>query len=265
MTVPLFSHLASIRQRLATADHVLLGLGYDGTLTPLVDDPTQARLGPEMRAVLRALAGRLDFSLAIISGRALDDLRKLVELEGVIYGGNHGLDISGPGLRFVEETAVAALDSLESLAQTMACRLQPFGGAFVENKALTISVHYRCVARQQWDDLRRLVEDSVAETRHRFRLTLGHQVLEIRPRLNWHKGRVLRWIKGKIGRPNILVLYLGDDETDEDAFDALREEITIKVGNPEDSSAHFHVASPDHVREFLYQLQLVPSHAQGAK
>ncbi len=254
MTVPLLPHLSSMRQRLEAAGQVLLGLDYDGTLTPIVEDPSQARLGPETREVLRALAARPNISVAILSGRTLDDLRTLVGLDGLIYAGNHGMDISGPGLRFVEAAAVAELDYLEPLAQTLACQLQPFPGAFVENKSLTISVHFRRVAPHQRDHLQGVVDNTLAEAKHHFCLTQGHKVWEIRPQVDWDKGQALRWIKDQLGYREALVFYLGDDETDEDAFDALPGEVTIKVGDPMDTCARFQVASPDDVREFLHWL-----------
>ncbi len=255
MSVPLFPHLSDIRERIESAEHVLLGFDYDGSLTPIVDDPSLAVLSPETREVLGVLASRPSTSVAIISGRSLDDLRTRVAVEGLIYAGNHGLDISGPGLRFVEATAVAEQGRLGDLAETLAVRLQAIAGAIVENKTLTISVHFRCVATHELQCLRRIVDDTVAEGQHRLRLTLGHKVIEIRPRVDWHKGQAMRWIQDQLGQRHALVLYLGDDETDEDAFSAMQDAITIKVGDPSDTSAHYHVAAQDNVREVLFWLE----------
>lgn len=259
MSVPLFPHLSTIRERIDSAEHVLLGLDYDGTLTPIVDDPRRAALPPETREVLGILAGRPAISVAIISGRALDDLRTCVAVENLIYSGNHGFDISGPGLRFVEATAVAEQEGLSELAQTLAVRLQSIAGVIVENKTLSISIHFRCVAAHQLQSLRRILEDTVAEGKHRLRLTQGHKVIEIRPLVDWHKGQALRWIQDQLGQREALVLYVGDDETDEDAFYTLQDAITIKVGDPSDTSANYHLESPDNVREFLCWLERVPT------
>ena len=97
----------------------------------------------------------------------------------------------------------------------------------------------------------------MAEGNHRFRPTLGHKVIEIRPRVDWHKGQALRWIQDQLGQREALVLYLGDDETDENAFYAMQDAITIKVGDPSDTSAHYHVEAPDNVRDFLFWLERV--------
>lgn len=257
MSVPLLPHLSTIRERIESAECVLLGLDYDGTLTPIVDDPKRAVLSPETREVLGVLASRPDISVALVSGRSLDDLRTCVAMENLIYAGNHGLDISGRGLRFVEATAVAEQGGLSELAQTLAVRLQGIAGAIVENKTLTISVHFRCVAAHERNRLQHIVEGAVAEGNHRFRPTLGHKVIEIRPRVDWHKGQALRWIQDQLGQREALVLYLGDDETDENAFYAMQDAITIKVGDPSDTSAHYHVEAPDNVRDFLFWLERV--------
>ena len=112
-----------------------------------------------------------------------------VGLPELIYAGNHGLEIQGPGLDFVEPTAAALIDRLHELTTRLEESLERFPGSLVESKRLTASVHYRNVAPELWDELRQMVQDVVANDADHFVLTSGNRVWEIRPRVDWHKGQ----------------------------------------------------------------------------
>jgi len=252
MTQPLFDAVKEIGDRIRHAPRYLLCLDFDGTLSHFVDDPAAARLSPSMERALRGLAGHDAMSVAIISGRDRTDLHRLIDIPGLIYVGNHGLDISGPGYVFVEPTAASRTEELRTLAQTLTAKLQLIEGAIVEYKGLTISVHYRQVAPAACDELRRMVHDTLAGASHPFVLSAGEKVHEIRPRVYWNKGTAVNWIRGQLGKPDVLPIYVGDDATDEDAFTALREEgITVKVRSGSETAAHYTLEGPAEVRRFL--------------
>src|SRR5438309_1411484 len=116
MSTPLFAAQEEIGARVAQAAHVLLCLDFDGTLTPFKPDPRQCRLAPSLAEALRNLADRPDVSVAIISGRERADLQACIGIPGLIYAGNHGMEISGPGRLFVEPTAAAHGPELKELA-----------------------------------------------------------------------------------------------------------------------------------------------------
>lgn len=258
MTRPLLKNLGEIAERMGRSRRVMLGLDYDGTLTPIVDDPRQAMLSAETRDVLAALVARPNTAVAIISGRGLDDLYGLVGVAGITYAGNHGLDISGPGLRFVEGTSVRQQGALDELANLLRQRLEPIAGIILEHKGLTLTIHFRRVAAREEETVRRIAEAAMEETNYVFRMTLGHKVFEIRPRVDWHKGKALAFIRDRLAGGDTLVTYVGDDETDEDAFAELPGAITVKVGPPTDTSAAFYVDSPDDVRTFLAKIAAAP-------
>jgi len=247
----LFDAIREVEQQVMEAPHVLLCLDYDGTLTHFTATPLGAHLSPQMERVLLLLSEHDHASLAIVSGRDRADLQARVGIAGLIYAGNHGLEISGPGYVFVEPTAASYVDSLQELSDQLAAKLQPISGALVENKGLTISVHFRQVAADQGDELRRLVHASLASTTHPFVLTTGEKVFEIRPRVYWNKGNAVAWIKERLAKPDILPIYVGDDTTDEDAFVAMTDGITIKVGDGVDTAARFSLSGPPEVRKFL--------------
>ena len=101
----LFQAWGSFASDIRVAYHTILLSDYDGTLTPIVGDPKDAILSPEVREKLRALSQKPTTSVGIISGRSISELKSMVAIEGIYYAGNHGLEIEGPGLNFISQPA----------------------------------------------------------------------------------------------------------------------------------------------------------------
>jgi trehalose-phosphatase len=252
MTRRLLDALNEIREQVHLARHLLICLDFDGTLTPIVEHPDRADLAAPMRQRLRDLAAKENISVAVLSGRQRTDIQARVSVPGLIYSGNHGLEISGPGFIFIEPTAVHSRDELKKLVTDLTPQIQSVPGAFVEDKGLTLSVHYRQVAPAGWEEVRRRVHAVLTSSSHPFVLTQGNMVFEIRPRVYWDKGAAVHWIKEQLNHQDALVVYLGDDVSDEDAFAVLSEGITVKVGGPpETTAAQYHLEGPIEVEDFL--------------
>jgi alpha,alpha-trehalase len=252
---PLLMDPVLISQRLMERRPALF-LDYDGTLTPIVERPEDARLDDAMRAALGAAAAAMP--VAIVSGRDLDDVRALVGLDELIYAGSHGFDIQGPDLRLELPEGVDALEDLEQATGRLRERLADLDGAQVERKRFAIAVHYRRVADA---DVAR-VEDAVAATARglpALRRTGGKKVFELRPDIDWDKGRAVDWLLGQLGLdgPDVLPIYVGDDQTDEDAFRALAERGGLGIlvaAEPGPSSAAFRLRDTEAVRGLLRHL-----------
>jgi trehalose-phosphatase len=251
MSHPVLENLAEINQQISAAPHVLLFADFDGTLTPIAEHPSLAHLSAETKTLLEGLSRQSSMTVAVICGRALADLQARVGIEGLVYAGNHGLEICGPGFHFIDPDAAAQREALRQLFEKMSARMRAVAGAYVENKGLTVSVHFREVADRQVDEVIRAVRAAVSPRQRQWQLTIGKMVYEIKPRVEWHKGAALHWIKDRIGKPKAQMIYLGDDLTDEDAFAALPDGITVKVGHAEETFAKFHVADPAEVQQFL--------------
>jgi trehalose 6-phosphate phosphatase len=249
--LPLSEALPEIADRIDRSERILLGLDFDGTLTPLQSLPHAVHLAEDVRDILAQLASNPRVTPMIVSGRAVSDVASRVGLPNLIYAGNHGMEIQGPGISFVEPTAAALAENLAELSETMLQRLnQP--GAIVEPKGLTMSVHFRNVLPNQRSDLARTVQDVVSAHSDDFIISSGLCVWEIRPRVPWHKGYALLLIEKSLMDPSPLVIYSGDDQTDEDAFSVLPNAVTVKVGDSlAPSQARYWLPNPEAVKAFL--------------
>lgn len=232
----------------------LVCLDFDGTISEIVSDPDTAVLVDGVAEALEKLAAQCP--VAILSGRDLVDLRARVGLDGLWYAGSHGFELIGPdGRHHDNDAAAATIPVLARVADTLRQELQNIPGARVEHKRYAVAVHYRNVLPNE------VGEVIAAAHRHgqqqNLRITGGRKVVELRPAVDWDKGTALSWLRDQIqptGR--LLPIYIGDDLTDEDAFDAVGfNGVGIAVRHDEDrdrpTAAQYTLNSPTEVREFL--------------
>ena len=245
-----------IEARMSAVERISLFLDFDGTLVPIEPDPRSPRPDPATVDTLKKLACRTFLVTTIISGRAVEDLYSRIRVEGIIYAGNHGLEIFGRNLRFVETTAWNRRGELARLTAELSVLLRPVPGALVENKGLTASVHYRQAPAGSLPDLQEVVRRTVARYDPLFLATEGRKVLEIVPATNWNKGSAVEWINRELGGNRVLSIYAGDDSTDERAFRTLPDAVTIKVGHLPETDARYRLPDPGALQELLLELTL---------
>jgi len=221
----------------------MLCLDYDGTLVPIAPHPAAATLDEQTRRLLRQLARARGVRVVLISGRSVRDLKRMVGIRDLGYVGNHGLECSAPGLRYVHPEARRSRPRLQRLARELRSALRPIRGAYVEDKGLTVSLHWRRVSASAARRFHRVVAERLRPfvARGAIRVTSGKRVIEIRPPVDWGKGDAVVWflrhLPARRARP--LALYAGDDRTDEDAFQAVNRlgGVTVLVGGPARRSA----------------------------
>jgi trehalose 6-phosphate synthase/phosphatase len=211
---------------------VALFLDFDGTLAPIVDHPGEATIPREIAEALTACAARADTSVTVVSGRALDDLRKRLGPLGVGLAGNHGLQIEAPGLECFEHPDVAHFERQTALL-ARALRKIEAPGAWVEEKGVTLTLHLRAVAPAAREQVVREARKRISGAGFQPRDALC--AIEARPPIGWDKGlavlHILRARYGPAWPREIAVICAGDDETDEDAFRALQDlGMTVRVG-----------------------------------
>ncbi len=231
-------------------------LDFDGTLSPIVDDPGAASIGAHTREVVRRLAAR--HTVAIVSGRDLADVRARVGLDGIFYAGSHGLDIAGPGHAMAHPEAAAAIGAVDRAEAFLRDRIGGLPGAVVERKRFSVAAHYRMVAAASAELVREAAVSAAAASGSQLRAHHGKMVAELLPDIAWDKGRAADWLLATLGidAARTLVLHLGDDETDENAFAALAGRgVGIRIGPAvSDSLADLRLADPQAVEQFLADL-----------
>jgi trehalose-phosphatase len=227
-------------------------LDYDGTLTPIVSHPEKAFLSDSTRQTLRTLVTRAP--VAILSGRELEDVRKRVGIDGIVYAGSHGFDIAGlRGLRRQEATKF--LPALDAAEKELREKLAGIAGALIERKCFSIAAHYRNVNESDFPELEHAVSKVAA--RHRELRTMeGKKVYELLPRIDWDKGKAVLWLLEDLGLERPKPIYIGDDRTDEDAFRALEQRgVGILVSEePRSTAARYALKNPAEVERFLQEL-----------
>ena len=213
--------------QLAGCTPLLAMLDFDGTLSDIVARPEDAVLRAGNAPLLQALAQRSDDAIAavgVVSGRALDDVSRRIGIPGLVYAGNHGLEIAGAGIRYRHPVAAASVPLMAQTAARLTAALDAIPGVLVENKGITLTVHYRQTPPERRRRVADLFDAAVRPLvdAGRCRITAAKAALELRPTADWHKGRALELIRAQIA-PAAIPLYIGDDATDEDAFRAAQD------------------------------------------
>jgi trehalose-phosphatase len=249
-----------VAERFRNARRILIMSDFDGTLTPIALRPEEATIPERTKELLQALAQQPRVVIGIISGRALDDLRSKVGVEGVTYAGNHGLEIEGPEVVFVNPAAEMARSAVQRLHRDLSRALAGIGGVVIEDKRLTLSVHYRLVDPEKTDHVKSVFDEIVSgmSATDRVRTTVGKKVLEVRPDVDWDKGKAISLLLDRQadaeGEGEVLPVFLGDDVTDVDGFSAVEERggISVFVGDEvENRFAGYYLRSPAEVQQFL--------------
>ncbi len=232
---------------------VAVFLDYDGTLTPIVATPDLAKISQEMRAVLHQVADVC--TTVIVSGRGREDVHSLVALDNLYYAGSHGFDIAGPaGTAIRHEIGSEYRPTLEEAARVFNEKIAAIDGALIEDKQFSLAVHYRLVKESEVSVIESVV-DEVISSHPELRKAHGKKVFEVRPNLEWDKGRAVLWLLKtlELDTPDVVPLYIGDDVTDEDAFGALQDRgLGILVSEtPRETKAHLSLKNPVEVGSFL--------------
>ena len=224
---------------------ILLLSDFDGTLCEFRNDPESVQLTRSRRAALSTLACRPAVCVGIVSGRRAADILDRTALDGpVYYAGLHGMEILGPDGGFTVGQLAAYRGRLQELKASLAAAVRHLDGVFLEDKDLSVALHVRAAAPE---DRARAEESfwtlaSPALEARRARVQRGHCVFELLPDIAWNKGNAVHWIEGdatrRLGAP-IRTVYLGDDRTDEHAFEAVGDRgVTVIVGHAPSVAAH---------------------------
>jgi len=246
----------AIFNKLLSGKPVVVFLDYDGTLTPIVNNPPDAILPIMTKDVLKRLAKRS--TVAIISGRDLRDVENMVGINDAVYAGSHGFDImAADGSSRSQDWLQRYMPVLDQAETALRGAVSDIAGALVERKRFAIAVHYRNVN----DAYLKTLEERfhrVLEQYPSLRKSKGKKVLELRPDVDWDKGKAIISMLETLhlDMDKVVPFFIGDDITDEDGFRAIYDRgISIVVGSEaRDTAAHYTLQDPTEVRIFLESL-----------
>ena len=234
-------------------------LDFDGVLSDFAPTPDEALMSESLRRNLKSCAKRIP--TAIISGRALADIKKKVGLKNVSYSGNHGLEWQFGDKRFSAPQSPAVAAAVAEFKKILPAIFRRYPGTFLENKRLTLAVHYRKLTPPRIFSFVREIMRVVRPLALSGGLFIEHnkKTIELRPKNSWNKGTVSLFLFKKLaGKKRSLPIYIGDSLTDEDAFLALKNiGLTIRVGKNIKSVAMYYLRSRSEVDEFISRLSSI--------
>jgi trehalose 6-phosphate phosphatase len=224
-------------------------LDYDGTLTPIVDRPGDAIISESMREAVRGLAERCP--VVVVSGRDRRVVQELMGVDDLIVAGSHGFDIWNPvGGATQHEEGAGFEGVLDEVKEQLGKETSSTEGALVEPKKTSVAVHYRLVSEEERPKVKEIVDAVLAEHPDELKVTPGKMVYEIQPKIDWDKGKAVLYLLEALDldRDDVVPMYLGDDITDEYAFEALEGRgIGIFVGRADDSEVSGRTTFADYV------------------
>jgi len=254
----LLGEWAKLKKSFRDTQKILLLLDYDGTLSSIAPRPDKAFLDRKIKKTLILLSKKNDVLIGIVSGRALTKVKKLVGIKNIYYVGNHGFEIKGPTIKYIHPACRRFKPVIKKLKKLLNKTLSNIKGVIVEDKKLTITVHYRLVKHKELKRLKEIFKRTCTPfvSDRKIKLSYGKKSWEIRPPVKWDKGEAVKKILHKFSKKDILPIYLGDDVTDEDAFRVLRVKgLSVFIGNPfKKSNAKYYLKSVSEVRLFLKKL-----------
>lgn len=246
----------TLAARLPERERLLLCLEFDAALAPAVDGP-DASILPEARAALAELHGHPDVAVAVVSGRALSDVRTRVDLPGVVYAGNHGLELRTEGVTKVHPVAETYRGDVERVRARLGDAFDGDPDVTVEDRGQTLSVRHRDASDRRVRTVRTTVARVVGECASGTLAVRGEgDALAVRPAVDWDTGSVVSSLQRE--RAASLPVFVGDARTDEAGFRAVeRDGVGVGVGDPDEraTAATEFVRGPDGAAALLEWLR----------
>jgi trehalose-phosphatase len=242
-------------QAVLAAKELFIFFEFDGTLVEIAPKPDDVVLSEARKRYLRDLLSAPGCSVAIVSGRPVDELRKLVGLDGLFYVGCHGLEWTAPdGTWYMSWPHKVVLDALQSLREQLHESLRNFAGVLLENKGIALALHYRKAKR----DTASMARKEFARAVHWFQqqgvkleIVAGKKVIEAKS-AGAKKADAITQILAR-RTPSAVPIYIGDDLSDESAFHVIAEKgLAVSVTRtPRATAVTYYLKDPGDVYAYV--------------
>jgi trehalose 6-phosphate phosphatase len=218
---------------------LVLLFDYDGTLTPIVEHPHMAVLDDRTRQLLASLADRPRIHVGIFSGRQLDELKSLVRVPRLHFAGTGGSELELRGFRIAHPHAARMANTMKRVAVQLGSQLSAYPGAWLEEKGLGLTVHYRQLPGHLLGSLQADFTEVTRCFAGELRIVQGPRAWEITPEKGWNKGTAVRLLLAGFGAGTDILFYAGDGANDADAIEevAVMGGITVGIGPAAPSAA----------------------------
>lgn len=255
VTDPLPDVLMPLVAAYHSGEKLVLLLDYDGTLTPIVEHPWQAKLIPQTRELLNELAAQTHVHVGVFSGRRLDELEQLIALPQLFYCGLSGVEMRLGGTLLVHPTASENVPLIEEITRRLAAIEHVYPGAWVEHKRYGFTVHYRGVDPALSEEVHTRILGFLESWSRQLRIVEAPLAVEVLVGGTWNRGDAVRKIVEQVGEP-LFILYAGDAPSDRDALDVVTAHggIALGVGPLAPPSVTAHVETPETLVKWLHAL-----------
>ena len=248
----------SLLKKFLNKGRVILLLDFDGTISHIVEDPNEAFLSQDFKHILKELSQK-SLPPGIITGRSIKDVQKRIKLKNIFYAGDHGFEIKSKAFSFTYPVNSDYKKAVQEILGKIKIHLLPVKGVILQQKKYSTSLHYRKVASIDLPSFRNKVKSILKPYLQNGRIKIfpGKKVYEIKPPVEWDKGKavekIIAELKSKNNLSDLRPLYIGDDVTDEDAFRSVNRlgGISIRVGKIKQSRAKFFLSDIQEVLKFL--------------
>lgn len=251
-----------LADKLRKSQKTVIFMDYDGTLNNIVVKPEQAILLNKVKNLLEEISEYNEIIIGIVTGRSLKTIKKLVNLKGIIYVGNHGFEMELPARKDIKNrfkfkgkfnnTKIKAL--MKKIADDINKMTKNIENVYLEDKELTLSLHWRDVKNRNLKEIKKVVAYIINTYHLKASFIKGKKVMNICPSIDWDKGKAIKFLLANciLHKKNNFVAFLGDDKTDEFVFKIFKNnQIPIRVGKKRNSAAKFYLNNPDEVYRFL--------------
>jgi trehalose-phosphatase len=260
----LFKNWKTVSAKIKKSAFILLLLDFDGTLCPIVNHPDLVEVDKDMLSLLNKLNKTESIVLGFVSGRPISDVKNQLKLKEVYYVGNHGLELKKPKSRKIEILAEdrirKSLFLMRDVAKKLKKAIEPYEGVWLEDKKYSLTLHYRMANKKNALIAKKIFTEVVSalESKQLVRVTRGKKVFEVRPPYKQNKGTAVLKLKKLYLKKSPLLIYAGDDVTDEDVFRNLSsDDLGIHVGGNKNSKATYSLRNVRAVADFLKRVYLL--------
>jgi trehalose-phosphatase len=258
----MFRNRAGLTEWALKSRHLWLFLDYDGTLADFAPTPDYVEPNTEVIGLLEQLALKPTNRVAVLSGRRLEHVCRLLPISGIFLAGTYGIELLEPDGEVIHRVEYQDLRPLlDAIKPEWEQMIRGRSGFFLEDKGWTLALHARFADDMEAEQVLTQAQEAarLKSLKGQIRILGGHKFLEIAPRLA-SKRETVTYLLSKYPLPDANLLYIGDDDKDEEAFPVIHANhgVAVKVRQPSQASrptaADFSFESPMDTRRWLEKL-----------